>query len=100
MSDCNYVLALNDMRSSNIENLTAVQFFTDRDAAVAWYEEQLNPDGYWKDGHWGKVFRAGGPLEWYNPGDLQDDDAFFGGLYRVPLHVTADEALAARWVKA
>ena len=60
-----WLLALNDMRSSNMENLTFVCWSSSMDDLRKFLEyEQVT--SYW-DGSWGKSFRKFGPLEWYNP---------------------------------
>jgi hypothetical protein len=77
-----FVLYLNDMRSPKIEIVEPVAASNDRAALVAWMEGELhrNEAGVieaWSDtsgeetGHhntrkWGKSFKKGGPLEWYN----------------------------------
>lgn len=60
-----WVLFLNDMRSSNIENLQPVCRAETRSALDALLQREAVP-GY-RDGQWGKSFRQGGPLEWFNP---------------------------------
>jgi len=56
---------LNDMRASNIENMSPVCRAESHNALLALIDrEKVEP---YRDGRWGKVFRAGGPLEWYNP---------------------------------
>lgn len=60
-----WVLMLNDMRSSNIENMFPVCRAESYDALLAFVDrEKVDP---YRDGPWGKNFRVGGPLEWYNP---------------------------------
>ena len=67
-----YVLKANDMRSSNIENTQPVAVSDDKQRLIDYIKDQLHgikPDGEfgsWKDGQWGKVFKAGSPLEWFN----------------------------------
>lgn len=59
-----WVLRLNDMRAANIENLTLVATATEREALerhVAGEKVEL-----YRDGQWAKVFRKGGPMEWFN----------------------------------
>lgn len=98
MADQRYVLMLNDMRSSNIENLVAVKVGT-REELVAFHEGE-RVERY-VDGRWGKTFRQGGPLEWFNSGDVSGDgDNFFGGLYPVPDHITDEEAQRVAFYKA
>lgn len=65
-----FVLVLNPMRGqvergvpvARAETIAALEEFIKR--------ETVEP---YKDGQWHKVFRAGGPLEWYNP----PSDGFF-----------------------
>lgn len=59
-----YVLGLNPMRGG-AEERRVVALSTDYDRLVAWYHNQMVPE--WRDGLWRKYFRAGTPLEWYNP---------------------------------
>lgn len=63
-----YVLVLNDMRSSQIETECPVAWSPTRESLVRLLETE-KVAGY-NDGHWGKSFRAGGPLEWMNPPGL------------------------------
>lgn len=70
-----WLLRLNDMRASQIEILTTVAVASTREALQAFMAaEAITP---WSDGQWGKSFRAGGPLEWYNPPWGWDDDRAF-----------------------
>lgn len=59
-----YVLFLNDMRSSNIEILEPVA----RASSVSALESLLSKERVpaYSDGNWGKAYRKGGPLEWFN----------------------------------
>lgn len=60
-----FVLELNDMRSSKIEHLNPVARAESKEALLAFMEvEKVEP---YKDGQWGKCFKKGGWLEWYNP---------------------------------
>lgn len=67
-----YVLQANDMRSTNIEITQPVAVSDDKQRLIDYIKDQLHgikPDGEidgWKDGKWGKVFKAGSPLEWFN----------------------------------
>jgi len=60
-----WVLLLNDMRSPNIENLSIVGRAETREQIEQFLASE-KVDGY-NDGRWGKSYRAGGPLEWFNP---------------------------------
>ena len=60
-----YVLVLNDMRMSNVEMSKPVVRAATREALEALLQRESVP-GY-RDGQWGKCFRQGGPLEWFNP---------------------------------
>ncbi len=68
-----YVLRLNPMRCE-FERIDIAAVSTDRDKLLNWYNEQLAPE-MWVDsslrkidGHdYRKFFKAGSPLEWYNP---------------------------------
>lgn len=59
-----FVLQLNDMRSSNIENIEPVARAETAEALEKFMAGET-VEGY-KDGNWGKCHRAGGPLEWFN----------------------------------
>lgn len=59
-----YVLALNDMRAGRIQDTYPVCWSEDPEELEALMErESVEP---YRDGTWGKTFRQGGPLEWYN----------------------------------
>ena len=60
-----YILQLNDIRSSQIELLTAVA----RADSVEELEQFMGAEKveYYHDGHWGKAFKKDGVLEWCNP---------------------------------
>lgn len=68
-----WVMHLNDMRASNIENMTAVA----RAETVEELKALLTREdcGVYTDGKWRKQFRQGGPLEWYNP-PISGDNTF------------------------
>jgi hypothetical protein len=62
-----FVLQLNPMRS-NAENVVPVARAKTREELEAFIaRERVEP--YVTDGQWHKVFRAGGPLEWFNAPD-------------------------------
>lgn len=60
-----WILVLNDMRASNVENIRPVAKAETEELLLAFLEAE-KVEGY-QDGQWAKVFRQGGPLEWYNP---------------------------------
>lgn len=60
-----FVLMLNDMRSSNIENLKPVVRAETAEEIESFLERET-VDNY-RDDRWSKVYKQGGPLEWYNP---------------------------------
>lgn len=73
-----FVLALNDMRMSNIENTMIACKADTREALERLLQNERVPGG-WRDGQWGKTFKQGGILEWFNP-----PDQFFGqGIHEV-----------------
>lgn len=79
-----FVLVLNDMRASNIEN-SSVVCFSDSTAALhaLLAAETVEPYVDRVDGrNWHKSFRAGGPLEWYNRahGTPDNDGLVVNGL--------------------
>ena len=60
-----WVLCLNNMQASNVEILSPVARAESREALQSLLDrERVEP---YKDGQWGKVYRQGGPLEWFNP---------------------------------
>lgn len=60
-----WVLLLNDMRASNVETQEPVCKAETREELESYLQrETVEP---YMDGQWGKHFRQGGPLEWYNP---------------------------------
>lgn len=60
-----YVLVLNDMRMAQVEMSRPVVRSESREALEAFLlREQVEP---YRDGQWGKTYRQGGPLEWFNP---------------------------------
>lgn len=70
-----WVLCLNDMRSAKVEYLTPVARAATRDGLSELLErEKVEP---YRDGQWGKEFRHGGPLEWFNPPYLFDEHRHF-----------------------
>lgn len=60
-----WILRLNHMQSPNVENLTTVACAETREALMTFLDRERVD--FYRDGHWNKAFRAGGPLEWYNP---------------------------------
>lgn len=80
-----YALLLNDMRSSNIENLRTVATAPTREELIAFHDGELAAEP-WTDGdRWRKSFKAGSELEWCNPAsDLTTDCSYFGGIYPIP----------------
>ena len=79
-----WLLLLNDMRQAHVEDLLPAFRAETREALERLLKTE-RVEGY-MDGKWGKAFRAGGPLEWYNaPYDFQveqgrvfvDVDAYF-----------------------
>jgi hypothetical protein len=93
-----YVLMLNDMRDANIENLIAVRVGTEEELHAFYGGERVEE---YSDGWWGKGFRAGGPLEWFNTiYDITEKDAYWGGLWTIPDGVSDEDALVLRVLKA
>ena len=60
-----FMLQMNDMRASSVENLTGVA----RAETGEELQRLLDTEGVasYPDGPWNKSYRKGGPLEWYNP---------------------------------
>ena len=59
-----WVLKLNDMRFPKIEMFETVAKAERPEKLQAWMVLEKVAD--YRDGQWGKAFRKGGPLEWYN----------------------------------
>lgn len=79
-----YALLLNDMRWPNIENIGVVKTAETPRELADWYTGQL-AEAPWKDGHWGKAFKPGSELEWFNAHhDIRTLDDYSGGIWQVP----------------
>jgi hypothetical protein len=60
-----WILLLNDMRMPHVETLVPVAKAETKEVLEAYLaREKVEP---YQDGQWGKTYRQGGPLEWYNP---------------------------------
>ena len=60
-----WVMLLNDMRSANVETIEPVfRAETKEILFTLLSREMVEP---YSDGQWGKCYRIGGPLEWFNP---------------------------------
>lgn len=68
-----WVLRLNDMRAPQIEIMTFVCRAERREDLEALLQRELTTP-YTTDDRWNKVYRQGGPLEWFNP-PWQDESA-------------------------
>lgn len=78
-----YALVLNDMRSPNIENIAVVPnspISPNRKDIEDFYKNNL-ADNPWRDGNFGKIFKKDSPLEWFNGGNIEIDNDYFGGIY-------------------
>lgn len=60
-----WLLCLNNMQAPKSEILAPVARGESREALVNFLKQE-KVEGY-QDGNWGKTYRKGGPLEWYNP---------------------------------
>lgn len=88
---------LNDMRWPNIENIKTVKVSSDRQELVD-YHNSLLVEPYSTDGKWGKCFKEGSELEWYNKGDMLEDNSYWGGIYTFSSDIS-DESLMAYSLK-
>lgn len=62
-----FILRLNDMRTSHVENLTSIARADTPDELMQLMEnEKVEPYSEHNNGHWDKSYQKGGPLEWYN----------------------------------
>ena len=59
-----FILQLNDMRALNVENLRPVARAETKEELQRLLDNE-KVESY-SDGRWGKSYRHGGPLEWYN----------------------------------
>lgn len=94
-----YVLMLNDMREPHIENLRAVKVSNDRAELAKFVTDEKVPPYRSEGGQhgWSKVFREGGPLEWFNaPHTLEADNDYWGGIWTAPDAVPDEVILASR----
>jgi len=79
-----FVLCLNEMHMAHFEDKIPVCYATTAEALQQLIEEERVPyyqDGTWEGGGhpWGKEFRKGGPLEWYNqPSGTHIAEAYLG----------------------
>lgn len=73
-----WVLFMNDMRSSNIEYNQPVCSAATKEALIEFYRKEMVES--YSDGQWGKSFRKGGPLEWFNALDEEFNGYCFQGL--------------------
>lgn len=82
-----YALLLNDMRSPNVENISIVKISDNKQNLIDWYKSQLADKPYTDPGEphaWGKVFKKGSELEWYNGvHDLEITNDYWGGIWVV-----------------
>ena len=65
MSDT-WVLLLNDMRSAQVEILQPVYRADSKEKLISCLEAE-SCKAYRTDNRWNKMFKCGGPLEWFNP---------------------------------
>jgi hypothetical protein len=74
-----YKLVLNPI-TDRVEYGRISAWSTDKDRLIEWYKSQEVP-GY-RDDRFLKVFKKGGPLEWYNPiYNFDNIDAFNHGIH-------------------
>jgi hypothetical protein len=66
-----YVLVLNPMRGRTEEQRMLAASENREELLAAWRGEEVQP---YTDGEWRRVYRKGGPLEWFNP-PFSDGDA-------------------------
>ena len=59
-------LVLNRMTMANIESSTIAAVSYNEQTLIDWAESQKAPEP-WRDGQWGKEYKKGSPLEWFNP---------------------------------
>lgn len=81
-----YALLLNDMRSSNIENIIVIKISSSKEELANWYRSLLvTPYIESEDGRrWGKTFKKGSELEWFNSvQDIEKLNDYWGGIWEV-----------------
>ena len=70
------------MREPNIENIRCVKVSQNKQELIDWCNSLLAEKPYETDDRWGKVFKQGSELEWFNPvGNLEIENDFFGGIW-------------------
>lgn len=70
-----WVLQLNRVTMAHVEDLIPACRANSKEELKAFLErEKVEP---YRDGQWGKNFRKGGPLEWFNPPWPHDEDRHF-----------------------
>lgn len=88
-----WILQLNDMRYPKSEYLKPVCRADTAEEILALIERETVPT--YRDGHWQKSFRAGGPLEWFNP--PYDTDIDYLRQREVLIELTDIEVAVARY---
>jgi hypothetical protein len=69
-----WLLLLNRMTDEKVEYLTPVAVAESREALEAFVASERVP--YYQTDNWGKEFRQGGPLEWFNPPMFDPERSF------------------------
>lgn len=94
-----YALLLNDMRSSNIENIQVVKMSGTKEELVNYYKSLL-VEPYIDEGvphNWNKTFKRGSELEWFNPvHNLDRMNDYWGGIWEVNDNTQIGEGLT-KW---
>ena len=93
-----FALVLNDMRSSNIENLMVVKASENRQELVDFYKQNL-AEKPWEDGRWSKAFKKDSPLEWNNPAHNIDELGLYGEGIQDAGDISEENALKLRNTK-
>ena len=70
-----YKLILNNMTSPKIEYSDIAAIGYSRQSIIDFCEGEKEP---WRDDRWGKTYRQGSILEWFNPPSSYDDMGTFG----------------------
>lgn len=68
-----YMLRLNRMTDAKCEWMTDVAYADTKEQLLAFLDRERVE--YYQDDQWGKVYRKGGPLEWFNPPTF-DEESF------------------------
>ena len=90
-----WMLSLNDMRHSKSEELTNVAYAETKEELIDFLSREKVESYSIEDGDktWGKEYRQGGPLEWFNP-PVTPNEPFFKDMCDLEYWITD---LKSKW---